>query len=65
VAAGDHRKKETLLLRVAGQGLDHFVAKLQASQMGEQKGLAEALENLTLFLSSTGDGSISGAIVPR
>jgi hypothetical protein len=33
--------------------------------MGEQKGLAEALEKLTLFLSSTGDDSISGAIVPR
>jgi hypothetical protein len=65
VAAGEHQTKGTLLLRVAGQGWDHFVAELQASQMGEQKGLAEALEKLTLFLSSTGDGSISGAIIPR
>ena len=33
--------------------------------MSDQKSLAEALEKLTMFLTSKTDGSDSGAIVPR
>ena len=36
-----------------------------AEKMAEQKILAEALEKLTMFLTSKTDGSNSGAIVPR
>ena len=39
--------------------------KLFCAKMGDSKGLAEAVEKVTLFLASAGNGSESGAIIPR